>query len=187
MMVSIQAKQITTGAEAIAHAAEVRARIRARYQAPAVKVSTQPTRSAPSNRPTISILPDTTPGSKPNRYAYIYRYAIGPRDRRGAKPPGIVEICDAVQQVSGFKKDFMLTSKQRRPARARLFIPYIARSITPLTMQVIGKFMGGVDHTRAVHAVMVITELRNAGDPATLRMISEIRLALGYPMEEDKA
>lgn len=97
-------------------------------------------------------------------------------------PSGVVGIQDIISRVSqnfGVKPADLLS--KRRPqsiTTPRQVAMYLARKLTNHSLQEIGGFFGGRDHTTVMHAVARTKEKRE-GDPSLDHMITSLERELG--------
>jgi len=100
----------------------------------------------------------------------------------GSRPEvTITNIIDAVVDHFGVKlSDLQSKRRQKSIAHPRQVCMYLARRLTRYSLEEIGGYFGGRDHTTVMHAVKTIEERRDA-DPEQLRVLSALEIRLGAP------
>ena len=76
--------------------------------------------------------------------------------------------------------DLVGPSRCRQVSQARGMAMYLARRLTPASLQAIGTAFGGRDHTTVLHGIRV-TEARRASDPGLAAEIDELTATLVRP------
>jgi chromosomal replication initiator protein len=78
----------------------------------------------------------------------------------GAKRIGPNEICKQVAIVFGIQEAELLKKRRTQPvALARQIAMYLCRELTDNSLNTIGLYFGGRDHSTVVHAVKLVKEL----------------------------
>lgn len=164
-MPAVQLREFFTGAEVIANARAVKARIAA-YRSP---VAVQ--------KPVVVAAPP-----KPEPELIEPLAILAPPDYG---PVTIAKIIRMVCLHYGITR-LMLSSGRRfiAIARARQVVAYFAEHYTRLTRKAIGRQLGGLDHSTVLHGVEKITALR-ASDPSMAADIQAIYARLFPPAKAD--
>ena len=105
-----------------------------------------------------------------------------PEEARKAKPT-VAELIAATSDLTGVAPElFTAPRKDRRTARARQLVMYLACHHTDLSLNAIGEALGGRDHSTVLHGRDKVEGLlAKAGDPDSqwwVQQISEIRSRL---------
>lgn len=101
-----------------------------------------------------------------------------PGERRG---PSLRRVIGAVARRHGLTADDLIgPARCRQVSLARGMAMYLARRLTPRSLQAIGAAFGGRDHTTVLHGIRV-TERRRSGDPGIAAEIDELIGALMRP------
>jgi len=103
-------------------------------------------------------------------------------ESRRAKPT-VAELIAAASDITGVAPDlFTAPRKDRRTARARQLVMFLACKHTDLSLNSIGEALGGRDHSTVLHGRDKVEQLiANSGDPDAqwwIQQISEIRSRL---------
>jgi chromosomal replication initiation ATPase DnaA len=92
-------------------------------------------------------------------------------DRRG---PSLRRVIGATARRHGLTPaDLSGPSRCRQVSLARGMAMYVARRLTPASLQAIGAAFGGRDHTTVLHGIRV-TEARRSRDPGIAAEIDEL-------------
>lgn len=160
-MPAVQLREFSTGAEVIANAKAVKARIAA-YRSP-----------EPVQRPVAIARPP-----KPEPELIEPMVTLAPPDYG---PVTIEKIIRMVCLHYGITKA-MLSSGRRfiAIARARQVVSYLAEHYTRLTRANIGQHLGGLDNSTVIHGIEKITALR-ASDPTMAADLEAIYARLFPP------
>ncbi|MHC4065317.1 MAG: chromosomal replication initiator protein DnaA, partial [Planctomycetota bacterium] len=87
---------------------------------------------------------------------------------------GISDIVDLVTRRFSVKRSDLLSKKRPKSiAQPRQICMYLARELTPLSLEEIGGFFGGRDHTTVLHATRRISERREE-DPGFNYAVEEM-------------
>lgn len=116
----------------------------------------------------------------------LARAALGPATgSNGSRPEvTITNIIEAVTDHYGVKlSDLQSKRRQKSIAHPRQVCMYLARRLTRYSLEEIGGYFGGRDHTTVMHAVRTIEERRD-GDPEQLRVLTALEVRLGAPGRE---
>lgn len=116
----------------------------------------------------------------------LARAALGPSTgSNGSRPEvTITNIIEAVTDHYGVKlSDLQSKRRQKSIAHPRQVCMYLARRLTRYSLEEIGGYFGGRDHTTVMHAVRTIEERRD-GDPEQLRVLTALEVRLGAPGRE---
>ncbi|MFM9959339.1 MAG: chromosomal replication initiator protein DnaA [Phycisphaerales bacterium] len=117
----------------------------------------------------------------------LARQAIGggPIGAGGSRPEvTITNIIDAVMDHYGVKlSDLQSKRRQKSIAHPRQVCMYLARRMTRYSLEEIGGYFGGRDHTTVMHAVRTIEERRD-GDPEQARVLAALEVRLGGTVRE---
>jgi len=92
-----------------------------------------------------------------------------------AKSVSLPEILDAVAQHYYVKKSDMLGKRRNKSiAFPRQVCMYLTRKITNYSLEEIGRYFGGRDHTTVMHAVRLINKIRTSDEnmSATLKQLT---------------
>jgi chromosomal replication initiation ATPase DnaA len=101
--------------------------------------------------------------------------AVGAGDRRS---PSLRRVIGATARRNGLTVDDLVgPSRCRQVSHARGIAMYLARRLTPKSLQAIGNAFGGRDHTTVLHGIRV-TETRRANDPGFAAEIDQLLAAL---------
>jgi chromosomal replication initiator protein len=106
----------------------------------------------------------------------LAKQAIGERVVQPAGEPTIQSIISVVTEFYGIRlADLQSKHRQRSIALPRHVCMFMARKCTRLSLEEIGGFFGGRDHTTVMHAVKTVEEkLREDSDfPAIITMLEE--------------
>jgi len=76
--------------------------------------------------------------------------------------------------------DMKSASRRKQVVRARSMAMYLGRQLTGESLQAIGRYFGGRDHTTVIHAIRS-TENYLATDPAFVRVAQDVSEKLGSP------
>lgn len=114
-------------------------------------------------------LPPAPPQPQPPRSA-----------RRYPSPDEITEVVCNHFLVESI--DLVSDRRDHKSARARQVWSYLARTLTPHSMPMIGRMLGARDHTTILHGCRRVEELMR-GDPAFAIKVADARAALtvAYP------
>lgn len=112
----------------------------------------------------------------------LARAALGPGGDGSSRPEiTITGIIDSVVEHYGVKlSDLQSKRRQKSIAHPRQLCMYLARRHTRYSLEEIGGYFGGRDHTTVMHAVRTIEERRNA-DSELGRLIASLETRLGAP------
>jgi chromosomal replication initiator protein len=116
----------------------------------------------------------------------LARAALGPASgNNGARPEVTIHnIIEAVTDHYGVKlSDLQSKRRQKSIAHPRQVCMYLARRLTRYSLEEIGGYFGGRDHTTVMHAVRTIEERRDA-DPEQLKVLTSLEVRLGAPGRE---
>lgn len=104
--------------------------------------------------------------------------AAGAGDRRN---PSLRRVIGATARRNGLTADDLVgPSRCRQVSLARGMAMYLARRLTPKSLQAIGTAFGGRDHTTVLHGIRV-TEARRANDPGFAAEIDQLIHSLSRP------
>ena len=96
----------------------------------------------------------------------------GPAGER--RSPSLRRVIGAVARRHGLTtEDLIGPARCRQVSLARGMAMYLARRLTPRSLQAIGAAFGGRDHTTVLHGIRV-TERRRSGDPGIAAEIDEL-------------
>ena len=99
-------------------------------------------------------------------------------DRKGGRQPRVGDIAALTARYFALKVGELRGSSRRRPVvAARDVAMYLARSLTGMSLQQIGTYFGGRDHTTVIHACRK-TETLVESDAATAQAIEQLRQKL---------
>lgn len=97
----------------------------------------------------------------------------------GATSPPLREIAAAASRYYKIPlRDLRSSSRRQHVVLARSLAIYLARQLTPLSYDEIGRYFGGRDHTTIMHNYQRI-DARLGGDRALRAAVEEVRAALG--------
>lgn len=98
--------------------------------------------------------------------------------RRNERSPSVAAVAGRTAKYFSLKlTELRGPSRHRNLALARNVAIYLARNLTGQSLEKIGKYFGGRDHTTALHACRRIAELAEV-DPETRRAVVTLREAL---------
>ncbi len=101
--------------------------------------------------------------------------------------PMLAEIQQAACEYFGLqRREILSISRERRIARPRQIIMYLAREMTIRSYPEIGKSLGGLDHTTVIHGVDNIRRLI-ADMPETAADVQGVRAVLSCIVAERPA
>lgn len=141
-MPAIQLREFTTGAEVIANAKAVRARIRA-YREPV-----RPTASIPEPEPKLAPMLETKPLVVDELIPF-------------SEEPHVISIIHAVCRYYQVEiRDFLSARRFVALSRPRHIAMYLCKRLTLRSFPDIGRRMGNRDHTTVIHGVQKIASLR---------------------------
>ena len=104
--------------------------------------------------------------------------AAGAGDHRN---PSLRRVIGATARRNGLTADDLVgPSRCRQVSLARGMAMYLARRLTPKSLQAIGTAFGGRDHTTVLHGIRV-TETRRANDPGFAAEIDQLIHSLARP------
>ena len=106
------------------------------------------------------------------------REALDGFEARPSRPLQISDILHAVSEHFGIRLSELLSRKRSRSvAFPRQVGMYLARKLTPLSLQEIGGHFGGRDHSTVLHAERVIS-LKQQRDKPTAEILSHLTRGL---------
>lgn len=89
------------------------------------------------------------------------------------------QIGEIVMYVTCVPYEEVLVANRRRTiVHTRHLIAYFARNICGTSWRLIGEYIGGRDHTTAMHGYKCISDLLETGNPATITAVAQINLYL---------
>lgn len=92
----------------------------------------------------------------------------------------LVQIAETVIFVTGIEYHRLCSkSRKREIVLARFLVCYLSYKKNHISWKDIGEYLGGRDHTSAMHGHKAITDFLDAGDSATVRYVEEIGVYLG--------
>ena len=105
------------------------------------------------------------------------------KERVGGKIGNEVSIENIVKKVSEIshvkENDIVGKSRKMEIAEARQVCMYLCRDIMGTSLNNIGLFFGGRDHTTVMHALKTVNE-KKTSDVRVEKMITSIRKELGF-------
>jgi chromosomal replication initiator protein len=153
-----------------------------------------PLREIPLSEAVINLLADGLGGTVPELLGALMELAIPAKmegqtvdtaaaraflaQRAGARQPKVREIAVLTARHFSLKLADLRGSSRRRPlVVARCVAMYIARRLTGESLQQIGQYFGGRDHTTVIHGCRQIEKaVRN--DPAVQRAVEQLQRRL---------
>lgn len=91
----------------------------------------------------------------------------------------IEQIGEIVLHVTGVSyKQVIAPSRSRNIVQSRHLIAYFARNVCGTSWRLIGEYIGGRDHTTAMHGHKSISDLLECGDQATITSVTQINVYL---------
>ena len=104
------------------------------------------------------------------------------KERLGKKPPEDVTIEDIVRKVSQVtritEKDIVGKSRKKEIAQARQTAMYLCRILLDISLNNIGVYFGGRDHTTVIHAIRRTEEKE---DKHSKQIIERLTQELSFP------
>jgi len=101
-------------------------------------------------------------------------------ERRCRLQPSLRAIASLAAKYFGLRvAELISPSRRRGVVQARAIAMYLGRQLTAKSLQQLGRYFGGRDHTTVLHSYRSI-EARLQSDPATRRAISDLRKALAH-------
>lgn len=89
------------------------------------------------------------------------------------------QVGEIVLHVTGIPyEELQVPNRKRTIAHTRQLIAYFARNVCGTSWRVIGEYIGGKDHTTAMHGYKCISDLLETENPATITAVSKINLYL---------
>jgi Bacterial dnaA protein helix-turn-helix len=184
-MASVQLREFTSGAEMMAHYAQLRAKrlaVVAPVTAPVEKPIQMPTikpwelsRLRKFRRSIIELQPDESFPHPP----------LGPRS------PGyeitVSDVLQAVCREFDMKRiDLMSARRTANIVLPRQVVMYLAKTLTPFSLPHIGRRLGGKDHTTVLHAVRKIEKRRQTDTVLNCKLLAlEAELRPPPPITDD--
>jgi len=102
------------------------------------------------------------------------RWVLAQVEGHPARPPELRDVLRAVAAHFGVRVTDLLSRKRSRSvSHPRQVSMYLARKLTPLSLQEIGAHLGGRDHSTVLHAERVIEAARRS-DPAVADTIAQL-------------
>lgn len=90
-------------------------------------------------------------------------------------PLTLEEIGEVVMHATGITlKQIQSIGRQRHIVHARHLVAYYARNLSSIRWHAIGEYMGGRDHTTAIHGYQSIKDLLDSGNPQTVSAVARI-------------
>lgn len=106
----------------------------------------------------------------------VAKQAIGDHVPEQIKPVTITDILDVVTSHFGVKaSDLQSKRRSRSIAFPRQVCMYLARELTPLSLEEIGGYFGGRDHTTVLHAARTIHDAKQQDSELTCTLANMIR------------
>jgi len=96
---------------------------------------------------------------------------------RVKKPSSLEEIMEAVVEISGISRgDICSGSRKREKVQARHMFYYCVREIygNKYSLKMLGKMVGGRDHSSVIHGIKAINDLLDTKDKSTIYLKGEI-------------
>ncbi len=109
--------------------------------------------------------------------AEVVKERVGGRIGNDVSIENIVKKVSEVSQVK--ENDIVGKSRKMEIAEARQVSMYLCRDIMGTSLNNIGMFFGGRDHTTVIHALKTVNE-KKANDARIKKMITSIRKELGF-------
>lgn len=96
-----------------------------------------------------------------------------------SKQPDLVlnleQIGEIVMHVTGVPAEKLkIKDRRRNIVMTRHLIAYYARNLSCIRWQSIGDYLGGRDHTTAIHGYQAIRDLLETGNPQTVSAVQRI-------------
>jgi len=121
----------------------------------------------------------------------VHIKTIGPSGSNGS--PLIERIKEAISKVTGLTWDEILNTRKlksgpRATARARHLFAYITKVMAPhLSLNEIGKLMGGNHHTTVMYGINTIEGYISINDDETMQQIQQLKLLFSNIKLSDNA
>lgn len=97
----------------------------------------------------------------------------------GRRNPSLRRVINATARWHGLAAaDLTGPARSRHVSQARGMAMYLARRLTPESLQAIGRVFGGRDHTTVMHGIRV-TQRRRSNEPGIAAAIDQLIAALG--------
>ena len=106
------------------------------------------------------------------------------KERLGKKPLADLSIEEVVRKVSNIsrvgEKDIVGKSRKKEIVEARQVAMYLCRDLLSMSLNNIGLYFGGRDHTTVIHAISRIGE-KQEEDKRLEKMIEGLNQELSFP------